>query len=402
MRLVCGFILMLLSGWIAAQTGVLEASDPQLATGEHYDVHPHPATAAGVRLTIDLRSADFDVYAIILDPNGNPIAEFDDSEGLGTDLRETLTLPGPGVYFVVVTSAFAGEVGEYALVLSETAPLSKGNSSANPSAPPSATVPAATTPPAVASTPTSPQAGFVTGRVVGANGLPVSAPTAEVTVSITGVSYQSGQNVFFTATPNPDGRYSQRVVDGSYRVAAHVELTYDGQSYRFDLEPVGGRQSNRDSASGISQDFVWRIQGLKPGSPADSTNSNDYYGISIGATFQSVFSDRSNRWITIGPPDARVVFTLTPIAPLIDGSLGDTLTMEGGYDALYNNFSGGRIDVPIGIYAVSAVEIGADGRTSPLPIWDSQSKRYRDGGELRFTSSYGGAWASTLWFTRPD
>jgi hypothetical protein len=399
MRVINLLFVLTLFSWAWTQTGTLEASDPQLASGEYYDLYTHIAGTANGVLTIDLRSSDFDVYVIVLDPNGNPLAEFDDTTGLGTDLRETLTLPAAGTYTVAVTSAFAGELGRYTLQLSEAPALSKGKGTV-----PGTPVP---TPPAVSPLPPTPTTspatvGFVTGRVVGANGQPIAAPSAVVTVSISGVSYQSGQNVAFTATPNPDGSYAQRVADGSYRVSASVALTYDGQEYRLDLEPVGGSQANRDSAAGIQQDFVWRIQGLRPGRATGTRDSSDYYGVTIAPHFQSTFSDRQSRWIPIGPLDARVIFTLTPTAPLLDGSRGETLTLEGNYSDLYNDFNGSLYDVPIGVYEAAGVEVGADGRVTPLLLWESATSTYVERVPVRFRASYGGAWPPSLWFTRPE
>jgi hypothetical protein len=395
MRAIRWLLVVFVCSWAWAQTGVLDASDPQLGSGEYYDLYTHISAATGGLLTIDLRSTDFDVYVVVLDPAGQPLAEFDDTAGLGTDLRETLTLPGPGAYTIAVTSAFPGEVGRYTLSLSEAPALSKGTSPP-PATPPAPAAPAPATPGAPA------QPGSVSGRVLGADGRPISVPGAKVTVSIYGVSYQSGQNVSFHATPGTDGEYAQRVADGSYRVTATVELNYDGQAYRFDLEPVGGSSSNRDSAGGISQDFVWRIQGLIAGRPAGSTNANDYLGISVAPRFQSVFSDRNNRWITIGGPDARVIFTLTPTAPLIDGSRGQPLTLETDYDPLFSDIRSGLLDVPIGIYEITGVEVDGSGRVTPLLIWDFATRSYGNRGVVRFTATFGGAWPPSVWFTRPD
>lgn len=70
MRAIRWLLVVLVSSWAWAQTGVLDASDPQLGSGEYYDLYTHISAATGGLLTIDLRSTDFDVYAVVLNPAG--------------------------------------------------------------------------------------------------------------------------------------------------------------------------------------------------------------------------------------------------------------------------------------------------------------------------------------------
>lgn len=115
-RVCLAFLLTFLLGFAAAQTGSLAPGDQQLETGEYFDLEPYVA-AAGETLDLSLSSADFDVYLIVLDPDGEVLAEVDDSEGFGTDVQLQLELAAAGEYTFAITSALPGETGAYALAI---------------------------------------------------------------------------------------------------------------------------------------------------------------------------------------------------------------------------------------------------------------------------------------------
>jgi hypothetical protein len=373
-------------------TGALEATDVQLESGEFVDIYTHTASAAGVRLNLELTSNAFDVYLLVLDAGGNTLAEFDDSEGLGTNIRESVLLPTAGDFTLAVTSAFPRETGAYTLSIVEAAGIRKNN--AAPTSP-------AATPAAAPAAVLAPQPGFVVGRVRMADGRPITAPNASVEVYVSGVSRQSGENLSFTVRVNPDGSYSQAVPDGLYRVRATIYVNYDGHDFFFQLDPVGGSDADRASGPGIVQDFAWQIAGPRPNTPAASANARDYYGHPVAVTFRSWDPQRGVH-LPLGPADARLVFTLTPTAPLIDGSAGSVVVHETSYDPAYNTAREWLRDVPLGMYSVSGVEIGADGSARPLRIWNSDTGSYASSGTVRF-----GWWLQLVQrpeveFTRPE
>jgi serine protease Do len=101
---------------VEGANGRLDASDPQLDSGEYFETYTYAGTS-GSLLTITLTSREIDPYLIVLDPDGERIAEIDDSPGHGYDIVITVNLAITGSYLIVVTSAFPDETGAFTLEL---------------------------------------------------------------------------------------------------------------------------------------------------------------------------------------------------------------------------------------------------------------------------------------------
>ncbi len=71
---------------------------------------------AGQTVSLDLTSDEFDAYLILIDSNGNSIAQ-DDDGGAGTDARIVTQLPTNDTYIVLANSFRGGESGRYQLTL---------------------------------------------------------------------------------------------------------------------------------------------------------------------------------------------------------------------------------------------------------------------------------------------
>ncbi|MBE9125395.1 MULTISPECIES: trypsin-like peptidase domain-containing protein [unclassified Coleofasciculus] len=69
---------------------------------------------AGQRIQIDMSSRQIDSYLILLDVNGNDLAQDDDSGG-GTNAKIVTTLPTNGTYLLIANSYEAGQAGSYNL-----------------------------------------------------------------------------------------------------------------------------------------------------------------------------------------------------------------------------------------------------------------------------------------------
>ncbi len=98
---------------VRVESGRLEPGDEVLERGEYQDVFTFDGVAGQTAL-LDLRSGDFDTYAILVSPSGRTF-ENDDFEG---DARRSViseALAETGEYQVGVTSYAAGETGSYAL-----------------------------------------------------------------------------------------------------------------------------------------------------------------------------------------------------------------------------------------------------------------------------------------------
>lgn len=92
--------------------GVLQAGDSTLSSGEYVDSYRFTGRR-GQRVAIDLTSAAFDAYAMLVSPSGQQI-ENDDGED-GTNARIETVLREDGDYVARVTSYRPGETGSYRL-----------------------------------------------------------------------------------------------------------------------------------------------------------------------------------------------------------------------------------------------------------------------------------------------
>ena len=73
----------------------------------------------GERITITLRSSDFDSWVVLDDPDG-PMREYDDDGAGGNDSRLSVTLPRTGRYLVLANSVSPGATGAYTLRVDRT------------------------------------------------------------------------------------------------------------------------------------------------------------------------------------------------------------------------------------------------------------------------------------------
>lgn len=254
---------------------------------------------------------------------------------------------------------------------------------------PAVTAPAVNTVPTATAAPTelrlpplTPRPGYVMGRAVFPDGRPV--PEFTVTVggfdgesvfSVNGgvptVGYITAQNGSYAVQPTDSFSHKKPVNAMVVSVNAKSKVVYNGKTYQMDLHPLDGKLTWRDAAgnapyvaAGLTRDFVLKISGLQPGhdDTSDYLRRFAYYGATIDL----------NSWVEGKrlqdqvPATARMVFTLTPQGPLLDGSVGQTLTRDLPISALGTE-AGRILDIPIGIYSVQAQVVNG-GATSPLSV----------------------------------
>ncbi|MCP2732447.1 trypsin-like peptidase domain-containing protein [Limnofasciculus baicalensis] len=82
----------------------------------------------GQRVEIDMIGQEIDPYLILLDPNGNDLAQDDDSGG-GNNARIAITLPETGTYLLIANSYQARQAGTYKLRTQGTATATSGGNS---------------------------------------------------------------------------------------------------------------------------------------------------------------------------------------------------------------------------------------------------------------------------------
>lgn len=196
---------------------------------------------------------------------------------------------------------------------------------------------------------THPRSGTITGHIVDRQGNPVQQAQILVRVG----SSHDGKVVVQTQV-GPDGHYTLHVPDGSYRIEALVETTFQGVSWHLPLHPDDDIDDAQGVATGLVKDFTWQLKGLRPG--GNAANHADYYG---GQVFLSFPSTRV--------PGTAYTIALMPQGLLVDGSTGEVMSctlMQGqSTDGADNPF----FDIPLGVYTVTGTAF-ADGTSLPFPL----------------------------------
>ena len=107
--------------------GVLEPGDRTLKGGRLIDVYQFEG-AAGQTVSIVLESLDFDAYLLLVDADGQLMAENDDADPSTTDAFLTQTLPADGIYEVAASAYDSSGQGRYRLTISsqDATPLEQG------------------------------------------------------------------------------------------------------------------------------------------------------------------------------------------------------------------------------------------------------------------------------------
>ncbi len=235
-----------------------------------------------------------------------------------------------------------------------------------------AETPVAEEPPASAAVdPTVPEPGYAKGIVADVRGEPI--PDAAIAVLVVGTT-MAGDDTSFQAPVGDDGRYALRLPDGTYRVEAIVTLTLAGGRYLAELRPTdGGQEDYQDASQGVVEDFIWEVAGRRPGRDGgDGTYPGDYYGGSLWVQDANLFESPDSELLLANryPEDARIVLTLAPRGPLVDGSPGREFVAELDLSgkSLANRASqiDYVLDVPLGSYVATAAVVDPDGDETPL------------------------------------
>ena len=84
--------------------GILDRADPRSPRYGTLVESYRLSLEQGTRVDVDLRSSVFDAYLVVVDPNGERIAEDDDS-GNGLDAQVTFKAALTGEYWILISSA---------------------------------------------------------------------------------------------------------------------------------------------------------------------------------------------------------------------------------------------------------------------------------------------------------
>lgn len=176
-----------------------------------------------------------------------------------------------------------------------------------------------------------PKQGHATGKVTDSQGNPIAG--AKILLDNT-MLYAS----YINATTGDDGTYSIKMPTGAYGIwKAYATITreYHGKTYTMDLHPDKTDSFNEE---GAERSFTWKLTGKKP------EDEFFYYGgsIRIGPAVGSIIPDNKN-----------IVVIIEPDGPLIDGTIGEMLTIPYG-DVKWQDPVEIK-DIPIGRYKAIAV-----------------------------------------------
>lgn len=99
--------------------GMLDADCPTLTEGEYYATYTITG-APGAWLTVQMSSAEVDSYLLLLDPDGDVVAQNDDADETTVDATLEVQLEQAGTYTIMCTTAAGGDVGRFVLTLALT------------------------------------------------------------------------------------------------------------------------------------------------------------------------------------------------------------------------------------------------------------------------------------------
>ncbi len=274
---------------------------------------------------------------------------------------------GPVTTFVGIHEArAAGFIGfwvdnEQMLLLAWADVVAAASAAPPPSATPTPEIPAEG-PPLATELPRLPKLeakrGYVRGRVVNMRGEPL--PNAAIVIY--GTTFDGGQRQSYTITAR-DGRYEMEVPDGLYGVSATTKVHYHDADYKLHLFPMDSSAEGEkwNSKSGIVMDFALKLTGY---SSKFEVMGADFHG-SYNGGWMGLHQNRDE--VIAGElPEGLVMVTLTPLTPLIDGSISGVRQIQVDFGKV---FTGAWYDIPIGRYRVSAtITTKADGKTYGLTV----------------------------------
>lgn len=256
--------------------------------------------------------------------------------------------------------------------------------------------PAAAPAKAVTLPPLAPTAGNLTGRVVNEMGGPVPSFTIKYSGFEDGKLIINGSENVGADVKGSGGNYAIKVPPGAYRVSAYVTYVYHGRTYNFEAEPLNPPSRHDFNGlgldylkTGLVRDFVLKMTAKKANSWEDTETGyiNAYYGGRIDFDCEHFAATAPGTppplYSTTGAhpysPDSRLLVTLTPQGPMVDGSTGHvvTINLRLGDNGLYKQCQRGIFP---GVYTATASLTTPAGETVPLRI----SQRGPDSRDLNF------------------
>ena len=212
----------------------------------------------------------------------------------------------------------------------------------------------------------------IQGNILGFDGKPI--PDVEVyRVYVWGTTI-AAEKTHYGLEVDAKGHFEQQIPDGLYQISAHCIVKNAGHRVPVDLVWLDDKKVGIDEASagGIVKDYCLAMGGLKPGENPQEIHS--YYGGSINVNGPG--NDISRGSFDHRHPGATVQVTLTPLAPLLDGSRREPFTIDfAPADLNYGKLTG---RIPLGGYRLTATLIEKGGAKQAMPCSRSPGVGFGD------------------------
>lgn len=188
--------------------------------------------------------------------------------------------------------------------------------------------------------PSGAEDGYATGRIIDTQGRPLAG--VEVAIENTLVGYHSTAN----GVTDSKGLYKIKLSNvGTFHASAYLTKEYNGKQYKLALHCDGNDAFGNE---GAVRNFHWKLSGHKP------TALEGFYGSTIEIHNEpGYYIDQED-----------IIFTLTPVGKLIDGSNGNVLTLRSGQPQ--TSTYGYVVDIPLGKYNLTATYLGVPLRLKKL------------------------------------
>ena len=231
------------------------------------------------------------------------------------------------------------------------------------------------------------KSGNIIGQARFADGRPVPS------FRVSAIAADGRTSVFVRETAGPsiaevegrDGRYELRAENSAKTLAlrAIAQIPYRGRTYQLemhpsdaDISPVSATTSAGEGAPTATRNFVLKISGVRPGydgrvvkeTTSQDKPANAFYGGTIHLDLTYSEGAAYGEELARTPPDARILITLTPEGPLLDGSAGRPIIREvrpaPGQPNLYFHLH----NIPLGVYTIVARRVDANGAATDLRL----------------------------------
>ncbi len=228
----------------------------------------------------------------------------------------------------------------------------------------------------------------ISGTVKDAAGNPVKSARIRV-------ENPNGNNIHYTTTSNEAGKYSITVsAIGGYKIYAWKEAMFENDTYqvRLGMEKETDYDAFSVPASGVTKNFVWKLNGRIPDRVVSKENGTGYFGGTIKFINYNSITDQI-------PAGTEITIRLTPVpnAKFLDGTpaagkiVEKKFTIKDGVgQAYYIN------DIPATKYRITASGL-LNGMPKTVDIGSGNPDEFTIGTEYYFKSEGGsGSYESGL------